>query len=88
MGAGRNADTAARAMMSDLDTEFKSLPREDWDVHIIQEPDGGCIIEPVMSERGRKVFEAVAALHGMTDEEFFTYLMRSQILDLLPANTL
>ncbi|WFT83791.1 hypothetical protein QA634_35240 (plasmid) [Methylobacterium sp. CB376] len=41
-----------------------------------------------MSERGRKVFEAVAASHGMTDQEFFTYLIRSQVLDLLPSNDL
>lgn len=75
-------------MMPDLDREFKSLPREDWDIRIVKEPDGGSTVEPVMSERGRKVFEAVAASRGMTDQEFFAYLIRSQIIDLLPSNDL
>jgi hypothetical protein len=73
-------------MIPDQDKEFKSLPPEDWNIRIIEDPDGGCVVEPVMSEHGRKVFEAVAASHGMTDQEFFAYLIRSQLLDLLPSN--
>ena len=72
--------------MTDLEREFKSLPPEDWDVRIVKDADGSSIIEPVMSERGRAVFEAVAASHGMTDQEFFKYIIRGTLFEGRPAN--
>lgn len=73
-------------MMADLEREFKSLPHEDWDVRVVKDADGSSIIEPVMSERGRAVFEALATSHGLTGQAFFEYLMRLPFVDDQPAN--